>query len=114
MTSVPLEDDSTFRGNRVIIFTAIWIPVQIICIVLRYVARWMINGPWVKDDILIFTALFLQICQAGVDISKYHQSKMRSINLLLQVRSKMVALAIILPISQSIIPIKLLSGSSIS
>ncbi|KAM0145982.1 hypothetical protein ACHAQE_010974 [Botrytis cinerea] len=69
MKSVPLEDDSTFEGNRVIIFSAIWIPAQIICIALRYIARWMINGPWVKDDILIFTALFLQICQAGVDIS---------------------------------------------
>ncbi|KAI9640056.1 hypothetical protein NHQ30_011620 [Ciborinia camelliae] len=46
MTSMPLEDDSTFRGNRVIIFTIIWIPVQIICIALRYVARWMIKGPW--------------------------------------------------------------------
>ncbi|KAF7908362.1 uncharacterized protein EAF01_004117 [Botrytis porri] len=69
MTSVPLEDDSTFRGNRVIVFTAIWIPVQIICIALRYVARWLIKGPWVRDDFLIFTALFLQICQAGVDIS---------------------------------------------
>ncbi|KAM3079650.1 hypothetical protein ACMFMG_006063 [Clarireedia jacksonii] len=66
---VPLEDDSTWRGNRVITFTIIWIPVQILCVSLRYVARYMIKGPWVKDDILIFTALFLQMCQAGVDIS---------------------------------------------
>lgn len=75
MSNVPLEDDATWRGNRVITFTIIWIPVQIFCVLLRYIARWMIKGPWVKDDILIFTALFLQFGQAGVDISKSHFSE---------------------------------------
>lgn len=59
---------SDYNGNKLIIFTGLFIPVQIICVALRYLARYMIKGPWGLDDLLILTSLILQLCQAGVDI----------------------------------------------
>ncbi|EDN93581.1 hypothetical protein SS1G_09448 [Sclerotinia sclerotiorum 1980 UF-70] len=77
--------DATYHGTRLVIFTAIWIPVLVICVALRYFARWMIRGPWGIDDILVFTSLFLQLGQAGISIASvknagvgYHVSYLES------------------------------------
>jgi len=69
MASLPSSVDASYSGYRLLIFTAIWIPVLIICVALRYFARWVIKGPWRLDDALIFLSLFLQLGLAGVSIA---------------------------------------------
>lgn len=65
---VPPAPSAEYNGNKLIIFTGLFIPLQILCVALRYLARHMIKGPWGLDDLLILPSLILQLCQAGVDI----------------------------------------------
>lgn len=66
--STASETSAVYDGHRLVVFTAVWIPVQFICVALRYLARYISSGSWGLDDILVLTSLFLQLCQAGVDI----------------------------------------------
>lgn len=69
---LPPASDGEYSGHALIIFTAIFIPVQIICVALRYLARWVIKGPWGFDDILVFISLLLQLILAGISIGEHH------------------------------------------
>ena len=64
------ETSSEYRGRRLLIFTACFIPVQIFCVALRYLARYLVKGPWGLDDIVIFTSLTFQLCLAGISIGE--------------------------------------------
>ncbi|THV51512.1 hypothetical protein BGAL_0108g00080 [Botrytis galanthina] len=68
-TTLPSSIDSSYSGTHLVIFTAIWIPVLLVCVALRYFARWVIRGPWGVDDVLVFMSLLLQLCQAGISIA---------------------------------------------
>lgn len=61
---------SAYSGNKLLIFTAIFVPVQIFCVALRYLSRYLVDGSWGLDDILIVTSLVLQMGQAGVSIGE--------------------------------------------
>ena len=58
------------NGTKLLIFSAIFIPIQIIAVTLRYIARYLVEGPWGLDDVLIFTSLSLQMCMAGLSIGR--------------------------------------------
>lgn len=57
-----------YSGAKLLTFTAIFIPVQIIAVGLRYLARYLVEGPWGLDDIVVLTSLSLQMCMAGLSI----------------------------------------------
>ena len=61
---------SEYRGRRLLIFTACFVPVQIFCVALRYLARYLVKGPWGLDDIVVFTSLTFQLCLAGISIGE--------------------------------------------
>lgn len=61
---------SEYRGKRLLIFTALFIPVQIFCVALRYLARYLVEGPWGLDDIVVLTSLAFQLCLAGISIGE--------------------------------------------
>jgi hypothetical protein len=46
-------------GNKALIFTAIFLVVQAICVVMRYVSRWISQLPWGLDDALIVTSFIM-------------------------------------------------------
>ena len=57
-----------YNGTKLLTFTAIFIPTQIVAVALRYLARYLVKGAWGLDDILIFASLSLQMCMAGLSI----------------------------------------------
>lgn len=59
-----------YKGNKLLTFTAIFVPTQIIAVGLRYVARYLIEGPWGLDDVFVMTSLALQMCMAGLSIGR--------------------------------------------
>ena len=63
-----------YNGTKLLTFTAIFIPTQIIAVALRYLARYLVEGPWGLDDILILTSLTLQICMGGISIGRWFGS----------------------------------------
>ena len=63
-------DAAEYSGQKLIIFTAIFIPVQIISVSLRYLARYLIKGPWGFDDIVVFMSLASQMCMACISIGE--------------------------------------------
>ena len=69
-TAVMDGTSSEYRGRRLLIFTACFIPVQIFCVALRYLARYLVKGPWGLDDIVVFTSLTFQLCLAGISIGE--------------------------------------------
>ena len=75
-----------YNGTKLLVFTAVFIPTQIIAVGLRYLARYLVQGPWGLDDILVFTSLSLQICLAGFSIGRllaslHKRSTERKVNL---------------------------------
>lgn len=59
-----------YNGRKLLTFTAIFIPTQIIAVAMRYLARYLVEGPWGLDDVLVFTSLSLQMCMAGLSIGR--------------------------------------------
>lgn len=59
-----------YCGKKLVIFTIIFIPVQIFCVALRYLARYVIHGPWGLDDAVVLTSLICQLCMAGLSIGE--------------------------------------------
>ena len=59
-----------YTGNKLLIFTAIFIPIQLICVALRYLSRYLVEGPWGLDDVLVLTSLASQLSLAGVSLGK--------------------------------------------
>ncbi|KAL9122552.1 MAG: hypothetical protein Q9187_000895 [Circinaria calcarea] len=67
-STVGPEASAEYSGDKLIIFTAIFIPVQIFCVALRYFVRYLIKGQWGLDDIVVLISLLLQLCMAGISI----------------------------------------------
>ena len=63
--------DAAYSGDKLTTFTAVFVPVQILCVALRYLARYLVEGPWGLDDIVVLTSLVLQMCMAGLAIGQY-------------------------------------------
>lgn len=64
-----------WRGDRLLIFVGFFIPVQVICVALRYLAGRIIQRPWGLDDILVFASLTLQMGLAGLSIGEHSSSR---------------------------------------
>lgn len=68
----PMPDYSPeYTGAKLTIFTAVFVPIQICCVALRYLARYLVEGPWGMDDIVVLTSLVLQLGMAGLAVGKY-------------------------------------------
>lgn len=57
-----------YNGTKLLEFTAIFMPTQIIAVALRYLARYVVKGPWGMDDAIVLTSLSLQMCMGGLSI----------------------------------------------
>ena len=57
-----------YNGTKLLKFTAVFIPTQIIAVGLRYLARHVAKGTWGIDDVIVMTSLSLQMCMAGLSI----------------------------------------------
>lgn len=68
--ALPPGSSAEYSGDKLIIFTAIFIPIQIICVALRYLSRYLIKGAWGLDAILTLSALVLQLCMAAISIGE--------------------------------------------
>lgn len=71
--SVP-DYSAEYTGAKLTVFTAIFVPIQIFCVALRYLARYLVKGPWGLDDIVVLTSLVLQLAMAGLAIGKHWPS----------------------------------------
>lgn len=58
-----------YRGTKLLIFTAVFMPIQPICVGLRVVSR-SLNGAWGMDDIVILASLACQIGMGGITIGQ--------------------------------------------
>lgn len=65
---MPEELSNAYSGRKVLIFTAIYIPAQVICVALRYLSRYLVRGSWGFDDILIMASLSLQIALGIISV----------------------------------------------
>ncbi|KAF5855134.1 hypothetical protein ETB97_009845 [Aspergillus alliaceus] len=65
---IPLEEIPVYIGDRLLIFTAFFVPFQVFCVALRFFARYKISTPWGLDDALILFALAEQLAMAGLSI----------------------------------------------
>lgn len=59
-------DDSEYIGNRLLIFTAVFLPLQIVCVGLRYLTLYFAPKSWGWDDLVIFVALAEQLAMAAI------------------------------------------------
>lgn len=59
-----------YSGTKLLTFTAVFVPTQIVAVGLRYLARYLVEGPWGLDDIVVLTSLTLQVCMAGLSIGR--------------------------------------------
>lgn len=66
----PPGSSPEYSGDRLIIFTAIFLPVQVLCVALRYLTRYLIKGAWGLDDAVTLSSLLLQLCMAGISIGE--------------------------------------------
>lgn len=58
--------DSTYQGHGALVFTGIFLIIQVTFVALRYLSKWQVNVKWGWDDILVLITLFLQISMAGI------------------------------------------------
>ncbi|KNG88224.1 hypothetical protein ANOM_004573 [Aspergillus nomiae NRRL 13137] len=65
---IPLEEVPVYIGDRLLIFTALFVPLQIFCVVLRFISRYKVRTPWGLDDAVILFALAQQMGMAGISI----------------------------------------------
>lgn len=65
-----LSDSSEFSGNTVLIFFGIFVPIQIVCVALRFWSRYIVKASWGADDVFVAVSLFLQLVQAGLCIGQ--------------------------------------------
>ncbi|KAE8368547.1 hypothetical protein BDV27DRAFT_40174 [Aspergillus caelatus] len=66
--NIPPEEVSVYIGDRLLIFTALFVPLQIFCVALRFISRHKVHTPWGLDDAVILFALAEQMGMAGISI----------------------------------------------
>ena len=64
----PSELSNAYSGNKLLVFTAIFIPAQVICVTLRYLARYLVKGPWGLDDAVVLLSLALQLSMGAISV----------------------------------------------
>lgn len=68
MKIVVRDTGGEYRGDRLLIFTAVFIPIQVFCVALRYLARHLVKGAWGLDDVVVLISLVIQLSKAGLSI----------------------------------------------
>ena len=56
---LPEALDSTYNGHPTLVFTAMFLVIQIAFVTLRCISKWLVNVRWGYDDILVLISLFL-------------------------------------------------------
>ncbi|KAE8154101.1 hypothetical protein BDV25DRAFT_136247 [Aspergillus avenaceus] len=65
---IPIDRVPEYIGDRLLIFTGLFVPLQICCVALRFYIRYKIRTPWGLDDAVILIALAAQLGMAGLSI----------------------------------------------
>lgn len=65
------ENDSEFIGNRLTIFVAVFTPLQLLTVVLRFYARSLTAHRYGVDDWLVMAALLGQFVATGIAIGQF-------------------------------------------
>lgn len=66
----PGDVDSTYGGHSALVFTGIFLGLQLIVVWLRYITKIVVNVKWGSDDILVLASLVLQIGLAAIAFGK--------------------------------------------
>jgi hypothetical protein len=66
----PGDVDSTYGGHSALVFTGIFLALQLIVVWLRYITKLIVRVKWGYDDILVLVSLVLQIGLAGIAFGK--------------------------------------------
>lgn len=64
--------NSEYIGGRLAIFIAVFTPLQVLAVALRFYARTLTERPCGVDDWLVVTSLLAQLVQAGAAVGKQH------------------------------------------
>ncbi|KAL9591226.1 MAG: hypothetical protein Q9179_007936 [Wetmoreana sp. 5 TL-2023] len=68
-----VEAPGEYSGTKLLRFTAFYVPAQVICVMLRFLARYLVKGAWGLDDIMVATSLVTQMIMAIISVeSVYH------------------------------------------
>jgi hypothetical protein len=67
----PVATDSISNGNTVLIFVAIFLPIQLLFVLLRYYCRWTSGLSWGLDDFLVGLTAIGQIVATSLIIGKH-------------------------------------------
>lgn len=72
MMKIAVRDSGgEYRGDRLLILTAVFIPIQVFCVALRYLARHIVKGAWGLDDVVVLISLIIQLGKAGMSIGGF-------------------------------------------
>ena len=66
-----LPSGPEYSGDTLLIFTGVFIPVLVVCVALRVLARHLVKSPFGVDDVLVFASLVFQLGMAGIAISEH-------------------------------------------
>jgi hypothetical protein len=53
------------------LFTYIFMPLQVLCVLLRYLSRYIVRHAWGADDIMVFVSLLFQLGLGAITIGVY-------------------------------------------
>ncbi|KAF7596792.1 hypothetical protein BBP40_012391 [Aspergillus hancockii] len=67
--NTPPDEVPAYIGDRLLIMTALFVPLQIFCVALRFYARRQVHTKWAFDDAVILFALAEQMGMAGLSIA---------------------------------------------
>jgi len=74
--SPPVDVDSTYGGRPALVFTAVFLAIQLIVVWLRYMTKFIVNVKWGYDDVLVLVSLLLQIGLAAIAFGKSLPSRL--------------------------------------
>lgn len=67
----PGDVDPTYGGHSALVFTGIFLTLQLIVVWLRYITKLIVRVKWGYDDILVLVTLVLQIGLAAIAFGKH-------------------------------------------
>jgi hypothetical protein len=68
-SSLPPPTDGEYAGHKLIAFTAVFLPFQVLAVGLRYYARWIAKA-WGREDAIVVVSLGFQIITAATCIGE--------------------------------------------
>jgi len=70
-TSLPPSTDATYGGQSLVVFTAVFMPAQVVAVALRYYSRWLLKN-WGLDDLIVLISLASQLLIGSLCLDAVH------------------------------------------